>query len=151
MVALCKCTACNETTLTTTHAEHKLCIICRIAAAYPMYFGDCALCSLPFTTNTNNHGIFCSNCNEAMHMLLIPPQSPDSPDTTNDPFEAPHQPSQWYMCPSCMGLHPREDTWPTLPWPNVHVDPSPIIGQVQTGNIVPMQHASDWPPLLCAA
>ena len=78
-----------------------------------------------------------------MNVLLHPPQTPDSPDTDDHPDGEPDHPSDGYMCPGCMGLYARVHAWPTLPWSDMHVQPSPIVGQMQAGQIVPLQHPSD--------
>ena len=43
----------------------------------------------------------------------------------------------------CIGLYHRVHAWPTLPWSDITVHPSPIIGQMQSGTVVPLVDASD--------
>ena len=150
LIAMCICTACNADTITDAQAEHHLCITCRLAAAYPIRFGDCPLCSLPFTTDPidDSNGITCSICIEAMNLLLMQPPSPQSPVTDDAPDELeqpnhPYHPADWFMCPGCIGLYHRVPEWPALPWSDITVHPSPIIGQIQSGTAVPLVDASD--------
>ena len=146
-----QCIVCGTVCDDSWHSS--MCALCAHAASHPAFHGNCIVCDELFTggvfigTDSTN---MCSPCVDAISFLIQPPPAPDghypplvpggepgSPSTAADPTTVTH-PSLWYMCPGCFGLNPRDDTWPPMPWSALHVHPSPVIGYMHDGQVVPL-------------